>query len=157
MRRSLVKNRMKMLHQLSKMHGEEVEEIIPITEKDPSWMQDVANYLREELTHSAIPSVMNVAEVRLSPTFNFYHDPLPHEARLVYEPLSKLLHRLDAIIQEFESPILQDAIFLTNYMLVSFSPKNAPLMKILTGLELLLNKLEEWEVYACRSINSCDE
>ena len=28
-------------------------------------------------------------------------------------------------------------------------------MKILTGLELVLNKLEEWEVYASRSLNSC--
>lgn len=41
-------------------------------------------------------------------------------------------------------------------MMVQFSPKNAPLMKILTGLELLLNKLDEWEVYASRSLNSCD-
>ncbi len=28
-------------------------------------------------------------------------------------------------------------------------------MKILTGLELVLNKLEEWEVYASKSLNSC--
>jgi len=27
-------------------------------------------------------------------------------------------------------------------------------MKLLTGLELLLNKLEEWEVYASKSLNS---
>lgn len=42
-------------------------------------------------------------------------------------------------------------------MLTKFSPKTAPLMKILTGLELLLNKLEEWEVYASKSLNSCTE
>jgi midasin len=40
-------------------------------------------------------------------------------------------------------------------MLTTFSPKSAPLMKILTGLELVLNKLEEWEVYASKSLNSC--
>jgi midasin len=98
---------------------------------------------------------MNVTDVHLSPTFNFYHDPLPQEARLVYEPLAKLIKRCDIILQEYESPILQDAIFLANYMLTKFSPKTAPLMKILTGLELLLNKLEEWEVYASKSLNSC--
>lgn len=30
-------------------------------------------------------------------------------------------------------------------------------MKILTGLELILNKLEEWEVYASKKINSCEQ
>jgi hypothetical protein len=102
-----------------------------------------------------LPSVMNVSEVRLASTFNFYHDPLPHEARLVFEPLSKIIKRADIILLEYESPILQDAIFLANYMLTNFSPKTAPLMKLLTGLELLLNKLEEWEVYASKSLNSC--
>ena len=98
---------------------------------------------------------MNVADVRLDSRFNFYHDPLPHETRLVYEPLQKLLYRCDVILQEYESPILQDVIFLANYILTNFSPKGAPLMKILTGLELVLNKLEEWEVYASKSLNSC--
>lgn len=40
-------------------------------------------------------------------------------------------------------------------MLTTFPPKTTPLMKLLTGLELLLNKLEEWEVYASKSLNSC--
>jgi midasin len=107
------------------------------------------------LTKQTLPSVMNVSDVRLSSTYNFYHDPLSHEARLVFEPLSKIIKRSDTILLEYESPILQDAIFLANYMLTNFSPKTAPLMKLLTGLELLLNKLEEWEVYASKSLNSC--
>jgi midasin len=102
-----------------------------------------------------MPSVMNVADVRLKSCYNFYHDALPQETRLVFEPLQKLIHRCDLILQDYESPILQDVIFLANYMLTTFSSKSAPLMKILTGLELVLNKLEEWEVYASRSLNSC--
>ena len=50
---------------------------------------------------------------------------------------------------------MQDVIFLANYMLTTFSPKSATLMKILTGLELVLNKLGEWEVYTSKSLNSC--
>lgn len=119
-------------------------------------LRELSNYLREDLTQSTLPSVMNVSEVRLASEYNFYHDPLPQEARLVYEPLSKLIQRIEKILSEYDTPILQDAIFLANYMLTSFSPKTAPLMKLLTGLELLLNKLEEWEVYASRSLNSCD-
>jgi midasin (ATPase involved in ribosome maturation) len=73
---------------------------------------------------------------------------------LVYDPIMKLLIRLRDIMVDFQSPILNDAMFLANYMLTDFSPKRTPIMKILTGLELILNKLEEWEIYASRSINS---
>jgi hypothetical protein len=41
---------------------------------------------------------MNVADVRLHDRFNFYHDPLAHETRLVFEPLQKLIHRCDLIL-----------------------------------------------------------
>jgi midasin (ATPase involved in ribosome maturation) len=53
-----------------------------------------------------------------------------------------------------DTPLLQDALFLANYMLTTFSPKRTPLMKLLTGLELLLNKLEEWEPYASKSMGT---
>ena len=118
-------------------------------------MHDTRNYLREESIINSTPSVMNVSDVTLNDTYNFYHDPLPIEARLVYDPLLKLLIRINEIIEEYETPILNDALFLANYMLSTMSPKITPLMKILTGLELLLNKLEEWEIYAARNINSC--
>lgn len=120
-------------------------------------MHDARNYLREESVMNATPSVMNVSDVFLNETYNFYHDPLPIEARLVYDPLLKLLIRINEIIEEYETPILNDAMFLANYMLATMSPKTTPLMKILTGLELLLSKLEEWEVYAARNINSCQD
>ena len=103
-----------------------------------------------------MPSVMNVSDVKLSPSYNFYHDPLPQEGRLVYDPLMKLLMRVNKVLEEFETPILNDVMFLVNYMLTTVYPHETPLMKILTGLELVLNKLEEWEIYACKSINSCD-
>lgn len=30
-------------------------------------------------------------------------------------------------------------------------------MKLLTGMELLLGKLDEWDAYASKKLNSCDE
>lgn len=30
-------------------------------------------------------------------------------------------------------------------------------MKLLTGMELLLEKLDEWEAYASKSLNSCHD
>jgi hypothetical protein len=59
---------------------------------------------------------------------------------------------------EYESPILNDALFLCNYILTTFVLKHTPIMKILTGIELVLNKLEEWEYYASKQMNnSCED
>lgn len=57
---------------------------------------------------------------------------------------------------DYESPILCDALFLCNYMLTTFNTKNSPLMKLLTGMEMILNKLEEWEQFASKKLNSCE-
>ena len=154
LKRSLIKLRLKMLEQLYELKEDTIKNVA-LPERDFEYLREVSAFLKEDLTHNTLPSVMNVSDVRLAAEFNFYHDPLPQEARLVYEPLYKLLHRVDHVLQEYDTPILQDAIFLANYMLTTFGPKATPLMKLLTGLELLLNKLEEWEVYASKSLNSC--
>ena len=50
-----------------------------------------------------------------------------------------------------------EALFLSNYILTVFNAQNTPLMKLLTGLELLLEKLAEWEnTYASKRLNSVD-
>lgn len=101
--------------------------------------------------------MLSVAEVQLPASYNFYHDPLPEESRLVFEPVLKLMTRIAFILsQGWESPILNDALFLCNYLMTECKPDATPLMKLLTGIELILNKLEEWEVYAAKSLNSCE-
>ena len=65
--------------------------------------------------------------------------------------------RVRDILQEYESPILNDLIFLTNYMLTTFNTQTTPLMKLLTGMELLLEKLGEWDSYSSRKLNSCHD
>jgi len=42
-------------------------------------------------------------------------------------------------------------------MMTSFNTKTTPLMKLLTGVELLLEKLDEWQPYASKKLNSCHE
>jgi midasin len=100
---------------------------------------------------------MNISDIELPSNYNFYHTPFPEEARLIIDPLKSLQQRIHFILQEWESPILNDCLFLSNYMMCSFNPAVTPLMKILTGLELMLNKLEEWEVCASKKLNSTSE
>lgn len=99
---------------------------------------------------------MNISNVELPKTYNFYVDANPTEARLFYQPLADLQQRVINILQEYESPILNDLLFLTNYMLISFNTYT-PLMKMLTGMELLLEKLDEWDAYSSKRLNSCHE
>lgn len=61
------------------------------------------------------------------------------------------------ILLEYESPILNDILFLSNYMMTTFNSKTTPLMKMLTGMELLLEKLDEWQSYASKKLNSCHD
>lgn len=102
---------------------------------------------------------MNVAEVELDRSYNFYHDAFPEEARTVYEPIQNLLIRLRDIVirDEYESPLLNESMFLANYIITCFNSEGTPLMKLLTSMEFLLTKLEEWEnTYASKRLNSVE-
>lgn len=61
------------------------------------------------------------------------------------------------IHDEYESPLLNESMFLTNYMLTCFNAQSTPLMKVLMSIEFLLTKLEEWEnTYASKRLNSVE-
>jgi len=100
---------------------------------------------------------MNISELKLPEAYNFYHDPIPTEARLLFNPLAKIQERVGEILKEYESPLLNEVLFLSNYMMVTFNTKTTPLMKMLTGMELLLEKMDEWECYASKRLNSCQD
>jgi midasin (ATPase involved in ribosome maturation) len=100
-----------------------------------------------------------VQDVTLTRTYNFYHSPFPEEVKLVLTPLQKLLMRLrDIVVRDgYESPLLNESMFLANYMLTCFNAENTPLMKVLMSVEFLLTKLEEWEnTYASKRLNSVE-
>lgn len=61
------------------------------------------------------------------------------------------------VVDKYESPLLNESLFLANYMLACFNIEVTPLMKILTCMEFLLQKLEEWEnTYASKRLNSVE-
>ena len=48
-------------------------------------------------------------------------------------------------------------MFLANYIITCFNAEQTPLMKLLTTIEYLLAKLEEWEsTYASKRLNSVE-
>lgn len=55
-----------------------------------------------------------------------------------------------------ENPSLQDTIVYINHLL-EMDIMKTPLMKFLTGFELILLKLQEWELIASKRINSVEK
>lgn len=111
------------------------------------------------LSSSQPKQIMNISEVSLNSSYNFYHDAYPEEARIVYEPMQNLLIRLRDIVirDEYESPLLNESLFLANYIITCFNCQETPLMKFLTAMDFLLTKLEEWETtYASKRLNSVE-
>ena len=93
----------------------------------------------------------------LPPLYNFYHDPLVTETKLVLSPILKILQRCVFLFEEFGSNPLIEDIFHVCHFLMNEKLFEVPLMKILTSLELLLGKLESYETIASKSINSLEE
>ena len=128
---------------------------------EPMWQEDTVLLLKKMLGGSQAKSkqIMNISEVNLTNSYNFYHDAYPEEARLIYEPMQNLLIRLRDIVirDEYESPLLNESIFLASYIITCFNSEQTPLMKLLTSMEFLLSKLEEWEsAYASKRLNSVE-
>jgi hypothetical protein len=128
--------------------------VMSLAERDATWMEDAVNCLEDQLDNAKLKSVMNISELQLPRNFNFYHDTLPTEARLIFAPLSSIHQRMRTVMVDYESPLLNEVLFLSNYMMVTFNTKTTPLMKMLTGMELLLEKMDEWEAYASKKLNS---
>jgi hypothetical protein len=86
--------------------------------------------------------------------YNFYEDPYFTEIKLVYAPMIKIIHRCLVLLEDWgDHPILVDVVTYCNKIL-SFHCYRTPLVKVLTGLELILQKLEEYMKIASKRLNS---
>ncbi|EFA84854.1 type A von Willebrand factor domain-containing protein [Heterostelium album PN500] len=84
--------------------------------------------------------------------YNIYTDSNIAEITIVREPLIALKNRIAELLVEFEEhPILSLLLRLCNRILEC--PSSDPLIKIVTGLELLVRKAQEWEAFAHKLIS----
>ncbi|GAM17980.1 hypothetical protein SAMD00019534_011550 [Acytostelium subglobosum LB1] len=91
------------------------------------------------------------ATQRNSRVYNIYTDSNIAEISIIREPLLAMQTRVKQLLVEFEDhPILTLLIRLSDRILKC--PSSDPLIKIVTGLELLLRKAQEWESFAHKGI-----
>ena len=91
---------------------------------------------------------LHVSSKDFPENYNFYEDPYFTEIKLVYAPMIKIIHRSLVLLEDWgDHPILVDVVTYCNKIL-SFHCYRTPLQKVLTGLELVLQKLEEYSKIA---------
>lgn len=82
---------------------------------------------------------------------NFYTDPDVREAAHALQPLSSLSDRISRLLESWpEHEVLLEISRVCDR--VSSFPASSPIMKWLTGFELLLRKCDDWESYASRDV-----
>ena len=88
--------------------------------------------------------------------FDFYHDPCVSEAVQCRPVLKHLESRIRELLAQWPGhAALQDIIKLTERIL-GFTV-DSPLMKLVTGLEMLLTKCHEWETNAHQGVSIADD
>ncbi|KAI8815825.1 uncharacterized protein EV422DRAFT_572412 [Fimicolochytrium jonesii] len=84
--------------------------------------------------------------------YDFYRDENIPEARRILDLLSALDGRVGELLSQWPEHAVLGQISALCERIVSFSVA-APVMKLLTGLEILLQKCQDWEAYASRDVS----
>ncbi|PIK42635.1 putative midasin [Apostichopus japonicus] len=84
--------------------------------------------------------------------FDIYHDANPSEATKCRPLLEELTTKVDKLMEEWpEHPALKHLkLFISR---IESFPVNSPLMKFVTGLEMLLAKAQDWETMAAKYVS----
>ncbi|KAE9051941.1 Midasin [Phytophthora rubi] len=87
---------------------------------------------------------------------DFHRDPLIKEVVLVAEPLQRLMVKVQSLLAQWpDHAILQQLVLIADR--IRNFEISSPLVRTLTGVELLLRKAQEWEMYAAKAYSISDE
>ncbi|KAI8927583.1 hypothetical protein BC831DRAFT_533163 [Entophlyctis helioformis] len=87
-----------------------------------------------------------------SDTYDFYNDANVQEAQHIQPLLARFEARINELLQQWPDHDVLVQLRIVARRIASF-PIVSPLMKLLTGLELLLVKSQDWEAYASREVS----
>ncbi|CAG8555969.1 630_t:CDS:2, partial [Paraglomus occultum] len=106
---------------------------------------------KDWLSHGVGPEMSGTTTGRAQ-SYDFYKDANIPEARRIIPALSRFQVRIIELLKEWpEHAVLQQLDMLCD-RIKGFS-LTSPIAKFLTGLEILLQKSEEWEAYASRDVS----
>ncbi|KAI0223469.1 AAA ATPase midasin [Massospora cicadina] len=123
----------------------------------PDWRLDVqlassralALHLGWERLSNPLRSSARAETLIDAPPYNFYHSPNTGEAQKLVPLLSQLQQRVAELLEQWPEHAVLAELQMTLQRIAQFSGES-PLVKLLTGLEMLLRKAQDWEAYAGR-------
>jgi midasin (ATPase involved in ribosome maturation) len=83
---------------------------------------------------------------------DFHRDPNPIEVLKAYRPLKDLLHRISQLLRAFPGNSILIAIGQVAEMMLQLDINKVSLGKMLTGLEVVLRKAQDWEQHASHRV-----
>jgi midasin len=120
---------------------------------DDSLME--SHMMQVGVEHRRVGDLRHSSETR-NTKHNIYKDPNPPEMALMLEPLRQFLERVSGLLAEWpDHPILVQFSSIAK-ALVGISLE-APIMKPLTGIELLLSKAQLWEENSAKHVSLARE
>ncbi len=87
---------------------------------------------------------------------DFHRDPNPKEVLKAYKPLQNLLHRVTQLLRAFPGNAILIATGQVLEMMLQLDLNKVPLGKMLTGLEVVLRKAQDWEQHASQRVSLGD-
>lgn len=114
-----------------------------------------SHMMQVSVEHKRIGDLYQSSEIKTT-KYSIYKDPNPPEMALMLEPLRQFLERVSGLLVEWpDHPILIQFLTIAK-ALVGISVE-APIMKALTGVELLLSKAQIWEETAAKHVSLARE
>lgn len=93
---------------------------------------------------------------RSSDIYDIYRDPNLPQALTLKSELKRVRERIESVLADWpQDPILRELLKLT-HRIESFE-LSEPLMKYLTGVELLLERAQKWEIVAAKQFSLDEE
>ena len=106
----------------------------------------------DEESNSAVKKAKNKKILYNKEFGNIYTDVFVEEVHLIYEPLQNFQNHVKSLLEQWNDHAVLMHLLKLSEKILSL-PVTTPLMKMLTGLELLLRKSQEWEEVASSTVS----
>ena len=112
-----------------------------------------STHLTEQMEAHFRSLLLKLESTKTTKCYNFYTDSNPSETIKIYNPIAQLMYRVHSLLVEFpENGVLEEIQYLA-YKVMLRPLFRVPLMQLISGVDILLKKANDWEEFAARHVS----
>ena len=112
-----------------------------------------AHSLKLSALHIAMGNFcIKTIEQQVTEVYDFYRDPNPSEIIQVGPVLNTFKSKINQLLEDWPEHSVLNRLILVADRILSFSI-TSPIMQVLTGLQILITKAQDWEAYAAKHVS----